>query len=311
MATNNYPCSQLELYAVCRIGWANYSRQQASFGIFRPIYSVNYGLQRVAEIAAAEQLPDDQRRDAASEAARVNLEAAANTCLHNWQMLKRYIIAAFSPALQKSMLESAGSNYYDAAANQNWDVLNGLNVDGSAFIAANAVVLGNNQNMPAFFAGNFNNAKALFDTNYGLFKQAEEVATSQTDTKITANNNLYSKLISMFLDAQEVLRTNPGLLQQFVFDTVLGLVTSPGTAGLRGVITTGAGNTPLADVTVTIVELAKTVQSAIDGSYDFSRIRSGDFTVRFEKIGFVSVVLNAFRIPTGTTVTHDVVMSVV
>jgi len=311
MATKNYNCTQPELYAVCRNGWANYNRSLASFTIFRPIYTNPYGLSRIAEITAAELLPDEQTRDAAAESARVTLSLAGEVCLSNWQTLKRYIIAAFQPSYHKSMLEAAGSMLYEQARGENWDVLNELNVSGSRFIAANNTVLSNNQNMPAFFPGNFNNAKTGYEAKYLAFTQAEETAKSQTDAKVVANNNLYSKLISMFLDGQEIFKSNTTLVQEFIFADVLNLITSPGAAGLKGVIRNSAGNAPLEGVTVTIVELAKTAVSDVDGSYDFSRIASGDFTVKFEKAGFTTVTLNAFRIPVGTTVTKDVVMAVV
>jgi len=309
MANRNYSCTQLELYAVAKAGWASYGRNQASFGIFRPIYSANYGLQRLAEITTAENMPDEQARNSASEVARVNLAARGKVCLDNWQMLKRYIINAFQPQFHKAKLEEAGSTLYEKASGENWEVLNGLNVAGSQFIAVNNTALAANQNMPASFPGNFNNAKNAFATDYTTFLSSESNSRLQADAKIVANNNLHKLLMAMFLDGQEIFKSNPTLAKQFIFDDVLKLISSPGAAGLKGIIINRADNAPLAGVTITIVELNKTVQSVADGSYEFSRIQSGDFTIRFEKAGFTTVQLNAFRIATGTTVTKDVVMT--
>lgn len=310
MAKREYNTTQLELYAAAKAGWASFARNQVAFGIFRPIYTAVFGQQRIAEITAAENLPDEQARNSTTEIARINLVNRGKVCTDLWQTLKRYITAAFNEQLQKPKLEEAGSKLYAKAISENWEVLNGLNVAASKFIANNNAALANNQNMPASFPANYNNAKAAFETDYGVFISAESNTVAQTEAKITANNTMYARLISMFLDGQDIFKNNAPLRKEFVFDEVIKLISSPGTAGLKGLIINAdaPAKTPLANVTVTILELAKTVQSRADGTYQFSAIKAGDFTVKFEKAGFVTLQFDNFTIPTGTTVTKDVAM---
>lgn len=57
--------------------------------------------------------------------------------------------------------------------------------------------------------------------------------------------------------------------------------------GLEGVVTDTAVQ-PVVGANVTLVETNQTTQTASDGSYAFSRVPPGEYTVRFETSGFVS-----------------------
>ena len=89
------------------------------FTAFKAKYTAAYITAQLAEIDTAAYLPDEQARAAKAESERITLTQLADTCLANWQKLKRYIADAFSTEQQKPNLESAGSQYYEKAGNYN------------------------------------------------------------------------------------------------------------------------------------------------------------------------------------------------
>ena len=101
METPLYRCTQPELYAVARTGWASYVANIPAFGAYRGYYNAAYGTAAVAAIATAEALPDAQARYANTEVYRTELVAIADDCLARWQTLKRYILTSFpEPAVK-------------------------------------------------------------------------------------------------------------------------------------------------------------------------------------------------------------------
>ena len=118
---NSYSCSQSELYTACELGWNSCTQQLPLFADFKAKYTAQYIADRLVEIQAAENLPDEQTRNAVPEQYRIQLEQAAQTVLGSYQRIKRYIAEAYPPELQKPQLEAAGQLYYAAAAANNWD----------------------------------------------------------------------------------------------------------------------------------------------------------------------------------------------
>ena len=86
MVTPTYKCSQQSLYAVCRSGWSSCNTYLAQFTAFSPLYDGAYITARVADITAAEALPDAEQRTEDSRTLRVNLVNAATTGI--WLRMK-------------------------------------------------------------------------------------------------------------------------------------------------------------------------------------------------------------------------------
>lgn len=304
MLNAKYHCTQLELYAVSRLGWANCRKQLSRFSSFKPYYTTGYIDDRIAEIAVAEKLPDIQARGEAPETDRIILSRRADACLHHWQLLKRYIADAFDEELQKTKLESAGANLYRSASRESWDVVKGLMTAGEEFIGNHLAKLSDNNNMPAGFPAEFTAVKDDFESLYETFMAAEEAAVLGTERKIAANNNVHDKLMSMLLDGQELIVKSEALHQQFVFDSLLGLVTGPGDAGVRGRVEDENNNSPLPGATVIIPDQAKSMVTDENGNFELPHLRSGNVAVKVEKPGFVTRQLEV-DIPVGTITTQN------
>lgn len=300
MEKAKYTSAQLELYTIARLGWNSCQQHLADFADFKARYTLTYITDRLDELTQAENLPDDQARGERAETLRIKLIEQARITLDLWQRLKRYIIDAFPESLHKPKLESAGQDHYLKASQNNWDSLNGLLISGNNFIANNAPDLSANDNMPLNFPLRFSTARTEFGVLHQQFLDAEEQAYIQTQTKINANNEVYAKLMNMFLDGQEIYKSDEAIRKQFTFSEILYLVSGAGTAGVKGYITDSNTAQPIADVTVTIIGKAKTYTSDNEGKYEILQLANGTYTIQYQKTGYETQTIQNHEIKTGT-----------
>lgn len=308
MIKNNYNCTQAELYAVARTGWKSYDEQLAFFGAYRGYYDAAYGTAALGEVEAAASLQDDQARYAQTEVLRIQASGKAAECLANWQTLKRYISTSYPEAEVKPRLEEAGGVRYEKAANQNWDELIQMNTQAIQFLGIHAAELQAGNNMPATFVAKYTTAADEVKVLVQDFINSEELGKESTSEKITRNNALYAKLIQMFKDGQEIFRGNEAVRDQFVFETVLGLISGAGTAGLRGIVRDSNGM-PLIGVMMSVA--GKTINATTDneGKYKLTPMASGDYIVTAVKAGYTSVE-QVKTVEVGVVSTLDFVMDV-
>jgi hypothetical protein len=305
MTNKSYNCSQQELYTICRLGWQSCNQHLANFSAFKARYTAPYIAERQEEVEAAANLPDEQARTSDSEVFRIQLEQLAATCMADWQKLKRYIADSWPPELQKPKTDAAGQNYYNKAGNNDWEACRGLITAGSNFIAANLGTLTDNDNMPATFQDTFNADKTAFETKHQEFLDSEESSSVATENKITANNDIHSKVMVMFLDGQEIFKDNEAVKKQFVFDQVLNLASGTGTAGVRGTVTDSTTSAPIANAAVTFVINEKTSITDEDGKYQVTQVAAGTYSISFIAEGYVHQTVSQ-QIKTGTISTLNI-----
>ncbi len=281
---NLYSCSQSELYTICELGWNSCNQHITQFADLKAKYTTQYIADRLAEIQAAEILPDEQARNSVPEQYRIQLEQATKTVLESYQRLKRYIAEAYPPELQKPQLEAAGQLYYTAAANNNWDKVKLLLISANNYLTNNLNDLTANLNMPATFPATFATQATNFNTLHIKFLDSEETASIQAQQKIQANNNIYSSLMSMFLDGQEIFRQDEATQKQFIFTEVLLKVSGAGTAGIKGYITDSQNEDPISNATVQI--LNKSALTDSDGRYQILQLPAGIHTLKVEVAGY-------------------------
>lgn len=312
MTQSNYNCTQPELYAVARTGWASYASVLPSFAAYRGYFDAAYATAALAAIDAAELLPDAQARYANTEVYRTELVALADDCLARWQTLKRYILTSFPEPAQKARLEEAGSLRYEKARGYNWEELRMMNVSASTFLVTHNAALSAGNNMPLAFLASYNTAAASFAAKMQQFLNSEEQGVIDTNAKISANNAIYATLINMFKDGQEIFKTQDQIKRQFVFDTVLGLISNPGAAGLRGKVISAQDLTPIFDVRVEILNTSQSVNTDINGNYLIKPLPVGNYDVRFSAPpNYLDKVIQNIQINTGTTSTLDTEMELV
>ena len=219
-----YQCTQAELYAICRIAWANCLIHLARFFQFKTFYTQQFIDDRVAEVDDAASLPDSQMRGEASEIAHIQLKEKADLCLIAWQSLKAYIQDSFTNQ-QKPKLEAAGSKLYHKAANYDWESITKLMGQATQFITDNNTALLNNGGMPPTFQAEVDALELDFNTIYQTFQIEQQGAEVLTTTKINANNLIFDKLMKMLSDGKKIFRLERAIQEQFIWEQILELVT--------------------------------------------------------------------------------------
>jgi len=157
--------------------------------------------------------------------------------------------------------------------------------------------------MPATFAAEYATASSDFLTLYDRFTDAEQDSQEATDEKINANNAIYTKLISMFEDAQIIYENDPSKRERFVFQLVYAMITRP-TGGdsvtntqvlIRGKVTGLSTGEPIQDASVnTTPDGSTTTFSAVtdeDGNYellvkDLDANSTGTLTINADALDF-------------------------
>lgn len=305
---SDFNCSQQELYVTARAGIQSFRDNLAEFEDFSGIYTTQWADNLLAKIAAAELLPDAQARSAESEVQRVNLAAATDALTELWQRLKRYITKGFPEAELKIRLGEAGANYYNKAANYNWDAVLSLGTTANNFITNHLAALTANNNMPAGFAATFSTAAQNVPVLYADYIQLEEQKTVDTALKSKANNEIYKTLMTMFLDGQEIFKKDEPLKKQFVFDEVLRHAGGKNTTGFKGLVFSNAHAMPIEGVLVEAENHPYSKLTDEDGHFEFNQIAADTYTFHISKPGFDPITTQVV-LATGVTKTQNFKMN--
>jgi hypothetical protein len=308
MNKTRFSCTQQELYLVCRLGWSACKRNLPVFSTFKSRYTEAFIAERLAEVAAAEAIPDDKtRRDLPIEI-RINMTQMGGDCLVLFQSLKRYLADAFPANLYEAKLSAAGQPYVAKASQLNRDALNNLNNTALQFIQNNKVELMANDNMPADFVDRYKLAKDKFTTIQTEYINASMGAKTLTVDNTDANNGIYDKVMGMFKDAQEVFRQSPMLQKQFTFSEMLFAASGAGVASVRGTITAADSGLGIKDAAVTVMFKDKTVTSDKLGKYDLGQLAGGIYTITVSATGYQNQVFADFDVKFDTTNRLDVAL---
>ena len=250
-----YRCTQQALYSIANTIYANCKIKLAQFAAYKAKYTVVYVDALIAAVTAAKNIPDEEMRNSAYETLRVDLVPLNDTCKENFQLLKGYINDSYVEAQWKNKYEAAGQTMYNGASGENWEMTVGMNTAMKLFVSAEAAVLAVNldgdPNMPAAFALKITSDSNAFDLKYDAFKLARQTA-DETAAKITANNNVYTKLMTVCDDGQRIFANDEATRKMFVFEAVKLIVSPPGTAGLKVTVKKASDNSLVQGATVTI-----------------------------------------------------------
>lgn len=246
-----------ELYTICRMGWNSFIANLAEFSAFLNTYTAVYGQDALNEIDAAEAMPEFQERNEQAELALVQVRQTAKLALKNWKFLRNYIRTSFPEADRKAKWESAGSDHYNKASNQNWSELRNMLTAGSNFLTANAAIFAAS-GVPATFAGAYGLSRTAFNDALVAFTNFEQDEVEGTDLKVIANNAIYNKLMDMFEDGTLLFEDIPAKHERFVFAHLKEIITNSATPSnststditFDGTVTNGAAAQSLPTVAV-------------------------------------------------------------
>lgn len=112
------------------------------------------------------------------------------------------------------------------------------------------------------------NRKTLNSNIVQLFKEVTAILDNQMDKLVIAFRASNPDFVATYFTLRQIPDT----------------ITT--TTQLKGIVTKSADETPIKDVTITIVELSKTTKTDSTGKYSFKPVTNGKYTVTFAKQGF-------------------------
>jgi hypothetical protein len=230
----DYNFTEQELYSITRTMCASAKEDIAALNDFSDRYDIAYVDAILADVDAAEALPDEDERSSPHEQEYVELGQLNDVCLSDFRKLERYIEKAFDKSLWKIKSDAAGGTKYRKAFQKNWEFTEAMNKNMHDFVtdvATNAALVANN-NMPATFVAKVTTDKANFHTKYDSFKTKRQTS-DETQAKLTANNGVFAKLQELSKDGQVALESNEGKVNRYIITKVKDLVSPPGSASLE------------------------------------------------------------------------------
>lgn len=296
----SFRCTQQELYAVCIAGWNSCNQHLGDFSKFSPKYNTAFITERLNEVAAVKAMPKSGQRSAQNEKQRLKLRGHTRDCLAAWQRLKRYIAKAYPEDLQKVQLKDAGHEFYRPSAEGSWEACQGLMEAAGNFIAAELANLRANDNMPEDFPAEFQALKTKLAELHQDYMSGGKSQAVKTGEVQKANAKLYKDLMHMLLDGQEIYSRDAVVKKAFVFDHLLSMVSGTNTAGIKGVISNG--RIAVSQLPGLKVFLSETDDEAFvdeDGSYRFSQLAAGAYTLHVHAEGYKELVLPGINVNTG------------
>lgn len=311
MKTAAYNFKQAELYTICRFILETISTPEllSRFGTFKAKYTTGYITTRQAEVDAAEDIPDEENRNAVHEVKRVQLLALNTNALRLFNLLERYIAEVVPPAEQKANLEAAGSTFYSDAADADFDSTIQLLNNMVNYTTANQSLLEQGGlNMPATFLPSVQTLQADFEKLYEEFLGSEAGAEVTTESKITLNNDLFNNIIrSINADAQAlfVAPDEEALRKLFTVEHQLYLVRGAGVAGIRFAVSDAATNLPIMGATAAIPAQGYTATTDEQGRVIKLQLAAGSYVVEVSKAGYNTYTASV-EVEVGTVKRLDV-----
>lgn len=302
-------CTQQELYAVCTSGWESCKQNLEKFTGFKPKYTAAYVDAKLAAIREASKMTNRRQHIAAQKLIRLNLKTQVDICLASWRKLQSVIEEVWPLAEHGSRLQEAGYQFYRDTYNQRWEACIGLMDSSESFIKNHADKLLANDNLEPNYVENFSAIAKSFHEQYQKFRDSLKQTETGTDAKLEANDTIFSDLKTMCKDAKMIFKNDPVRLKQFIFDSMLNMLSGPGTAGIKGSISNG--QIPIEDIDAVALSLAETgenIEVRDDGSYRFTRLAAGSYTVKVTAPGYKDQTIPNVVVNSGSYTTLNILL---
>ncbi len=283
-----YGIPQEILYTICNAAWNLCSNYLSQFANLKGYYTSDYIAASILAVQNAKAMPSTVQTVTDRKAARIALAASTKQVQANWQLLKVYITKAYDKSLWQTKLEAAGASFYGKASLDNWSGVRSLIEAANTFIAANLGDLTANENMPAAFQTTFQNEGEncinLSNNFFGLNMQ-KQMATS---AKIDANNAIYTSVIEMLKDGQQIFKDDAATKRLFTFNSLVSVYKGEGSASLRGRIVNDL-NLPVEGAVITSRDQKYTATTNAKGHYRINRIAEGSYSFTVTCPGYAPV----------------------
>ena len=295
-----YNCSQQDFYNAARLGIKICGDKVADLGKLKGKYTPEFFTFLLADVNAADQMPDADNRRAMRQNVRLDLVALKNKVLKLYGFLKSYIDEAYDADRRDLMYTAAGDGYAAKARAENWGSVTTLLSSAIPFTEKNKDHLTAKNNMPPTFLDDLKAAEQAFKAGYDIFL-AIEGGKVQADEKIAANNAVYTAIVSLLTDAQRVFKDeDPAFAKKLSFSALVAQTHGTKNAGLVGKITQTDGKTPIVGAIVSLAGTEKTTVTDSEGKYEFYPLSIGSYSVMVKADTYITQTVSEQNIKLGT-----------
>ena len=310
MVATNYSCAQADLYNAGRILWRLYATKLSSFSDFSPMYTDALAAQRLADIEAADMMPDKVTREATAGNVLLTLEESKKDFLYQYGLLQSYISRIYEGSKRDLMLASSGEGYLSKAKAGNWNNMSSLISSVVLFMNENQAEMVAANVMPLTFSDKIKASAKMLSDKYAEWDVAKRAVTEGGDAKIKANNALFDNIKMVCQDAKKIFANDINTAKMFVWATILDKTHGTRNAGVSGKITNGDAKSVLVGASIRILNTDKVVMTDSDGRFEISPLSMGSYTAIIEKEGYETLTI-VFEIKTGVTTRLNGVLKMV
>jgi hypothetical protein len=306
MARASYPCSQSELYQGLDLLAASLREHLSRFAARKAKYTTAFVDAFEAQINAARDLPDEQQRTADAQVLYREMTLRVdNEVVPNMNFLKIYIRDTWEDEVVREVrMKEAGFDDLEKVRAKNWDAVKATMKKALDFITLHTVEL-SVDNMPAGFPVEFQDMKEEVTLQINTFMNMRDNAPVGTDAKVVANNEVYAAGMDICEDGQVIFSKEPTLKQQFVWSSIMDLVTPPGAAGLKIFVRDGVTFMARVSAEVKIQRPGEPVITLVtdaDGFVHFTNLPAGTYVGNITGAGYPEFNFEV-TIETGVTST--------
>jgi hypothetical protein len=285
--------TESELYTLCLTGWDVCLKFLSLMTAFSPKYTLEFVQAKKDEVLMLMAQFNLRQRNSQISSLRRELNASTLKALKSWRSLKLYIEMGFPSDQTADKLDEAGFSLFKSAQKKQWEDLLKMMIAGKSFIAANKLILTQNQDMPEDFAELFDAVLEDFKSKFEAYIRAGINKVQDTEAHTTALNDIFMEVSKMFAVGKEVFKDDKVLRDQFQFSRNLRIMGGIGWAGIKGKITDENGKLKLIEgLEITLLETEDLVTQEEDGSYILNQLSSGVYTIKVEAPDYKTIETN-------------------
>jgi Carboxypeptidase regulatory-like domain len=300
-----YSCTQQNAVSVSILAWGYCLTLINRFFNFSTRYTADLVATMIKQAEEADALPNKEQRSNPKRSAHVELVDANNAICLQWQKLKRYILLAYPKSLVNIKLDAAGYTHYNKAKSKRWEITLNMIKDAQQFMADFAAELEANNNMPKSFPAEFESLAQVFKTERNRFVSNSMSAVEGTDIKDKAIYEVEVELSNLLKAGKVIFDKEPLNLRKFTFEDLIKEVRGTEPAGVKGYLLAELNERPVEGVVVSTGEYSTT--SDTNGRYEL-RLPSGVYTLRFEKPGYQTLVVEGRVVKVGVMGRYNATM---
>jgi len=309
MSPRKYACTQRELYAVCASGWESCNQNLEKFTSFRPLYTSAFIEAKLKEIADVSALPHRSKRSAKQDLARTELKNKLTECHDAWKKLKLAVPALWPADQHEAHYKDMGRAFYRDSLKMKWEACTGLMDSALSFVQEHAALLQGSERLGPQFVDDFKLLTESLRLQLQKYVSKLKDEGQGADEKVQGCNAIHKELMLMFADAKIIFKNDPVKLKNFIFEAQIDLVSGQNSAGIKGMISNG--QLPVSQIEGLLLTLAENGDEAYvedDGTYRFSQLAAGKYTMQVNAPGYQEQLINDIAVNTGAYSTRNITL---